>query len=88
MSEEKAAVSTSGMRVVIVCQGTGCVSSESPEIREALEKGIAQQGIGDTVQVKLSGCHGYCEQGPIVIIEPEGVFYCRVTREYVPEIIE
>jgi len=88
LSEEKVAVSTSGMRVVIVCQGTGCVSSESPEIREALEKGIAQQGIGDTVQVKLSGCHGYCEQGPIVIIEPEGVFYCRVTREDVPEIIE
>jgi len=74
--------------VVIVCQGTGCISSESPKIHEALEKNIAKQGLGNTVQVKLTGCHGFCERGPIAIVEPEGIFYSQVKVEDVPEIVE
>jgi len=88
LSKQEPAAPTNGTQVVIVCQGTGCVSSESPRILDALEKNIAQQGLVDTVQAKLSGCHGCCEQGPIVIVEPEGVFYSRVKAEDVPEIVE
>ncbi|MFC1951936.1 NADH-quinone oxidoreductase subunit NuoF, partial [Chloroflexota bacterium] len=88
MSKQEPAAQHNGTQVVIVCQGTGCVSSESPRILDALEKNIAQQGLADTVQAKLSGCHGYCEQGPIVIVEPEGVFYSQVKVEDVPEIVE
>ncbi|MBF8267055.1 MAG: dehydrogenase (quinone) [Dehalococcoidia bacterium] len=88
MSEEKVAVSTDGRQVVIVCQGTGCVTSDSPRIHEALEKSIAQQGLGDTFQVKLSGCHGFCQQGPIVIAGPEGIFYSQVKVGAVPQIVE
>jgi NADH:ubiquinone oxidoreductase subunit F (NADH-binding)/(2Fe-2S) ferredoxin/NAD-dependent dihydropyrimidine dehydrogenase PreA subunit len=74
-------------RTIIVCHGTGCVSSESPLVLETLEKGIAEQGLTG-VNTKLSGCHGCCEQGPIVIVEPEGVFYAQVKVADVPEIVE
>ncbi|MBT7914696.1 (2Fe-2S) ferredoxin domain-containing protein, partial [Candidatus Bathyarchaeota archaeon] len=62
------------MRTLFVCQGTGCVSSKSPEIQVALEKLIEEANLED-IKVKLTGCHGFCQQGPIIIIEPEGIFY-------------
>ena len=75
------------MRTLFVCQGTGCVSSKSPEIQSALEKHIKEANLDD-VQVKLTGCHGFCQQGPIIIVEPEGIFYGLVNVEDVPEIVE
>ncbi len=74
-------------RVLFVCQGTGCVSSKSPEIQTALENEIKEKGLED-IQVKLTGCHGFCQQGPIVIVEPEGIFYGLVGIDDVPEIVE
>ena len=68
---------------VLVCQGTGCVSSRSPELRAALEEETRRSGI----LVKPTGCHGFCEQGPIVIVEPEGVFYARVDTADVTDIV-
>jgi len=73
-------------RVLFVCQGTGCVSSKSPKIQDALEKEINKAGLED-VQVKLTGCHGFCQQGPIVIVEPDGIFYGLVGLDDVPEIV-
>ena len=75
------------MRTLFVCQGTGCVSSKSPEIQSALEKQIKEANLED-VQVKLTGCHGFCQQGPIIIVEPEGIFYGLVGVDDVPEIVE
>ncbi len=74
-------------RTVLICQGTGCVSLKAVKIREAFERGIFEQGIKD-VKVDFTGCHGFCAQGPVVVIEPEGILYTHVTLEYVPEIIE
>ena len=70
-----------------VCQGTGCVSSRSPQIQAALEKEIVQSGISDRAGVKLTGCHGFCQRGPIVIVEPEGIFYSEVKPEDAVEIV-
>ncbi|MFC2021292.1 NADH-quinone oxidoreductase subunit F, partial [Chloroflexota bacterium] len=81
-------VGTKEKRVVIVCQGTGCVSSQSPLITDLIEKTIAEQGLAGDIQTKFSGCHGCCEQGPIVIVEPEGIFYAQVKVSDVPEIVE
>ena len=64
-------------RSVLICQGTGCVSSKSPDIQAALETEVGQLGLTD-VEVKLTGCHGFCQQGPIVVVEPDGVFYSGV----------
>jgi NADH-quinone oxidoreductase subunit F len=75
-----------GQRTIFICQGTGCVSGKSFEITEALKKQIAEMGLKD-VKVDFTGCHGFCEQGPVAIVEPEGVFYTHVTPEDVPEIV-
>ncbi len=74
-------------RTVYVCQGTGCVSGKSHEITEALKKAVAEQGLQD-VSIDFTGCHGFCEQGPVAIVEPEGIFYAQVGVADVPEIVE
>ena len=73
-------------RSVLICHGTGCVSLESPDIKEAIEKEISNLGIMD-VQVKATGCHGFCQRGPIVVIEPEGIFYSEVKVKDAAEIV-
>jgi len=74
-------------RTILVCHGTGCVSGKSVEIRLELEKEVEELGV-DNVKVDFTGCHGFCEQGPIVVVEPEGIFYTRVTVQDVPEIAQ
>jgi NADH-quinone oxidoreductase subunit F len=75
------------MVTILVCEGTGCVSSSSPKIREALESAIKARNLSDFVKVKFTGCHGFCQQGPIVIIEPEGIFYTHIKVENAEDII-
>jgi NADH-quinone oxidoreductase subunit F len=73
---------------ILVCQSTGCESSKSDKITQALESQIKQLGMSKNVEVKFTGCHGFCQQGPIVVVEPEGVFYTQVKEEDVPEILK
>ena len=75
-------------RTVLICQGTGCVSGGSEKIFAALEKEMEQAGLADQVQVKRTGCHGFCEQGPLVITEPDGMFYARVQVDDIPDIVQ
>ncbi|MDD3677843.1 MAG: NADH-quinone oxidoreductase subunit NuoF [Dehalococcoidales bacterium] len=72
---------------IFICEGTGCVSGKSHEIRLALEQKIAEQGLSN-VKIDFTGCHGFCEQGPIAIIEPDDIFYTRLTVEDVDEIVQ
>ncbi len=73
---------------VLVCGGTGCVSSGSQAVLDALKKGLADKGLDKEILVVATGCHGMCEMGPIVVVYPEGTFYCRVTAADVPELVE
>ena len=75
-------------RTVLICQGTGCVSGGAEKIFAALEKEIEQAGLADQVQDKATGCHGFCEQGPLVITEPDGMFYARVEVDDIPDIVQ
>jgi NADH-quinone oxidoreductase subunit F len=72
---------------VSVCQGTGCVSGKSIEITNALEKAVKEAGLSG-VKIDFTGCHGFCEQGPVAIVNPEGVFYTHVTIDDATEIVE
>ena len=74
-------------RTVLICQGTGCVSTRSPEIQAALEAEVRALGL-DGVEVKLTGCHGFCEKGPIAVVEPDGVFYAGVQVKDAADIAE
>lgn len=77
-------------RKILVCLGPGCLAAGSDRIYDAFLNHIAQRNIkGITVEaVKKTGCHGLCTQGPLVTIEPDGLFYTRVQAKGVPEIIE
>jgi len=79
--------SSNNQHTIFVCQGTGCVSGKSIEITEALEKAVAELGL-QGIKVDYTGCHGFCEQGPVAFVEPEDIFYTHVSVEDVPEIVE
>ena len=72
---------------VLVCGGTGCTSSGSPQIMEALKAEIERQGLSDEVAVVETGCHGLCALGPIMIVYPDATFYSMVQPGAVPEIV-
>lgn len=78
----------SGKRAIVLCGGTGCLSSNSKEIRERFEKVIEERGLGDRVTVNQVGCFGFCSQGPFVKIFPEDTLYRMVSIDDVDEIIE
>jgi len=72
---------------VMVCGGTGCRASRSKELVEALREELSKQGLDRKVRLCVTGCHGFCEQGPVMIIEPGNIFYCRVSPEDAFEIV-
>ena len=78
------------MKTIRVCCGTGCLANGSAKVAEAFEKLIAEEaGTAEVIwDVKRTGCHGICEKGPLVTIEPDGIAYYRVREKDVPEIIE
>jgi NADH:ubiquinone oxidoreductase subunit F (NADH-binding)/(2Fe-2S) ferredoxin len=72
---------------IMVCGGTGCTASRSGPVIEAMKKELAQQGMDGHIRLCVTGCHGFCEQGPVMIIEPGNLFYCHVTAEDAFEIV-
>lgn len=72
---------------VLICGGTGCTSSNSQKIIEAMQVAIDNAGLTDEVKVVKTGCFGLCALGPIVIVYPEGCFYSRVNPEDAEEIV-
>ena len=86
-------------RKILVCCGTGCVAGGNLNVYQALKDRMDALGVacevalndnhgGDAIGLKKSGCHGFCEKGPLVRIEPEGWLYTKVTVEDVDEIIQ
>ena len=72
---------------VLICGGTGCTSSKSVKVKDAMEAAIAANGLAEEVKVVMTGCFGLCALGPIMIIYPEGTFYSCVTPEDADEIV-
>jgi NADH:ubiquinone oxidoreductase subunit F (NADH-binding)/(2Fe-2S) ferredoxin/NAD-dependent dihydropyrimidine dehydrogenase PreA subunit len=72
---------------LMVCGGTGCRTSNSQAVIDAFRDELSSQGLVDSVRLCVTGCHGFCEQGPVVIIEPGNIFYCHVAPEDAFEIV-
>lgn len=72
---------------ILICGGTGCLSSKSKDIKENLEKELKERNIND-VKVVLTGCFGFCEKGPIVKVVPANNFYIEVKPEDAKKIVE
>ena len=77
-----------GKRAVVLCGGTGCLSSDSAAIKEKFQQMVEEKGLADKVTVNQVGCFGFCSQGPFVKIYPEDTLYRLVKMEDVEEIIE
>ena len=77
-----------GKRAIVVCGGTGCISSNSMDILGKIEELIKEKGLEDKVTANKVGCFGFCSQGPFVKIYPEDTLYRLVKIEDVEEIIE
>jgi NADH:ubiquinone oxidoreductase subunit F (NADH-binding)/(2Fe-2S) ferredoxin len=71
-----------------VCSGTACHSQESMRLVEALRENLATMAPGGEYMVKATGCNGFCAQGPIVVVEPDNIFYARVCPDRAAEIVE
>ena len=70
-----------------LCGGTGCQASRAQDLINSVKNELVKQGLEKSVLVRATGCHGFCEQGPIVVIEPGNTFYCHVLPDDAHEII-
>ena len=73
---------------LMVCAGTNCVSNRSLEIKNALEEELVKRGLADEIAVVPTGCDGFCAAGPIMIVQPDGIFYQRLEVKNIPHLVE
>lgn len=73
---------------VLICAGTGCTSSASMEVMEALKAKLVEAGLDKEIDVVQTGCFGFCSLGPIMVVYPEGTFYNHVKASDVDEVVE
>ena len=85
---KKGKVDPKGVKFISVCGGTGCTSSDSLLICQALKEEAKKQGVEDRCKIAITGCFGFCQKGPIVKISPEHTFYTQVKVEDAKRIID
>ncbi|RME21671.1 MAG: NADH-quinone oxidoreductase subunit F, partial [Deltaproteobacteria bacterium] len=78
----------SPQKIVAVCGGTGCKAQRSFSLADAFRKQIRSKRLGKKVELRLTGCHGFCERGPLVLVHPEGILYQRVKESDAAEILD
>jgi NADH:ubiquinone oxidoreductase subunit F (NADH-binding)/(2Fe-2S) ferredoxin/NAD-dependent dihydropyrimidine dehydrogenase PreA subunit len=72
---------------ITICAGTGCLASGAGEVIKVFRDEVEKQGLGEKIEIRESGCHGFCERGPLVVIRPQKIFYPLVKPEDIPEIV-
>lgn len=77
-----------GKPCITVCGGPGCLAKQCLDVRDEFISEIAAKSLKDKVDIRTTGCHGYCDRGPIALIHPQGIFYQRLTAEDVKEIVD
>ena len=75
-------------KLISLCAGSGCGAYGTAKVYDALVQELAKHGLQKEVTVKLSGCHGFCEKGPILVIHPQGIFYPQIKEDHIPDIVE
>jgi len=73
---------------LMLCTGTGCVAGGAFRISEALENEIRKQGLEKEISVVITGCNGFCGQGPLLVVQPDGIFYGFLTPEDIPFLVQ
>jgi NADH-quinone oxidoreductase subunit F len=72
---------------ITICSGTGCHAYGCEKVTAAFTEELKKQGLSAQVDIRATGCHGFCERGPLVVIRPKNIFYQRVKVKDVPEIV-
>src|SRR4030042_141688 len=72
---------------ISVCSGTGCRAYGCEQVTAEFEQELKKQGLVEKVDLRATGCHGFCEKGPVIVIRPSRIFYPRVKVADVPEIV-
>ncbi len=72
---------------ITICAGTGCQAYGCDKVTDAFKQEIKKKKLGRKVAIRTTGCHGFCERGPLVVIYPKKIFYQRVAVEDVSEVI-
>ncbi len=73
---------------IAFCTGTGCLAYGTQKLVDTLKEEIVKRNLGDRVYIRNTGCHGFCERGPMAVIYPQKIFYQKIKLEDVPDIIE
>ncbi len=73
---------------LMVCTGTACVANRSFSLVEVLKEELEKRNLSDKYLVVPTGCNGFCAQGPVMVVQPEGIFYQRLTSDDIPEILD
>jgi len=73
---------------LMLCGGTGCHSTGSIAVKQAIEKELAHHGLSDEIKVVETGCNGFCAVGPVMLVQPDGIFYQRLTVADIPELVQ
>ena len=73
---------------LMVCAGTGCVANQSMKIKDKLEAEIKKQGLQDEVAVVTTGCNGFCAVGPLMVVQPDGIFYQLLKESDIPYLVQ
>ena len=73
---------------LMLCAGTGCVSNGAYQVKESLERELAKHDLQDEIAVVMTGCNGFCAQGPVMTVQPDGIFYQLLTDEDVTHLVE
>lgn len=73
---------------LMLCGGTGCYANHSQKLRDALQKELELKGLAEEIKVVETGCNGFCAVGPVMLVQPEGIFYQKLTPEIVPHLVE
>ena len=73
--------------VITICNGTGCHAHGCKDVTSGFEKEVDKLNLTAKVDIRATGCHGFCERGPLVVIKPQDIFYQRVRVKDIPEIL-
>ncbi len=76
-----------GKTLITICGGTGCNASGCEKVVSSFKREIKKNKLQDKVDIKVTGCHGFCEKGPIVVIHPKGIFYKQVKSKDAKDIV-
>ncbi|MBW1914153.1 MAG: NAD(P)H-dependent oxidoreductase subunit E, partial [Deltaproteobacteria bacterium] len=73
---------------LLLCTGTGCNASGSQKVKEALEQELTRHGLDREIQLVETGCNGFCAKGPVMVVQPDNIFYQSLKPKDIPLLVE